>query len=496
MTDEQQGRLRAYLDDELPDADRAEVEALLASSSGARAMLDELRELDASTSALLGVEASAPRTAAAWRAFEGSETSRASRRGLLAGAAALLAAGLLLVVLWPWSGAEDRGALTAERRESVAIGDRAIAVAEPASSLSWHVESSGRATVRQSSGAVFYRVNAGDDFVVETPAGSVTVTGTCFTVELSEMNTKSKYLASATAGAAVAAAITLTVHEGSVVLANERGDLEVGAGERAQARSGRAPYWSDADDEPESKVASASPFSTLVRENQEQRRQLRDLQTKVQELESNGQPEAKPEVDRESPEYRRAAGRQCGVNGNCDVKLWTDPSQEGLEELAKCGRILVDTPSFMGGGDVFPQGYVIEAAGLAEADAVRYAELAEQFQGDVGEDLAGLARELGLPSEVIERVSPVQLRGIVRSLADVDTRNAMQHRVADERAGLSAPPDSETADERALRYLWNLGDSFEQRLAEEFGPDAAREMRHAGGGWGHKSSLGTGICDD
>jgi hypothetical protein len=139
---------------------------------------------------------------------------------------------------------------------------------------------------------------------------------------------------------------------------------------------------------------------------------------------------------------------------------------------------------------------VIEAAGLSEAETVRYAELAEQFKVDAGEELTALAGELGLPSSLVERVSPVQLRGIVRSLADSDTRAAMRHQIADERAGLAEPPDSETPDERALRYLWNMGDHFERRLSEEFGPEVAHEMRRASGGWRHKSSLGDGVCEE
>lgn len=310
------------------------------------------------------------------------------------------------------------------------------------------------------------------------------------------MNTKSKHIASATAGAAVAAAITLTVHEGSVVLANERGDVEVVAGERADARPGRTPRLSDDESSPVQATA-ASPFDALARENREQRQQLRELQTKLAQLsskETNAEPT--PQVDRESPEYLRAAGRACGENGNCDFELWTDPSPEGLAELAKCGRVLVDTPSFMGGDDVLPPGRVIEAAGLSEEETLRYAEVAEQFKVDTGEELTVLAEELGLSAALVERVSPVQLRGIVRALPDSGMRAEMRRRIANERAGLTEPPSSETPGERALRYLWDMGDGFEQRLAEAFGPEVAHEMRRASGGWRHKSSLGDGLCNE
>jgi hypothetical protein len=411
----------------------------------------------------------------------------------------LLAAAILLVVLWP-TAAPSTGSLTASERETVAIGDRATAVAEAGATLTWEVEADGEAHVRQSSGAVFYRVDAGDAFSVDTPAGRVTVTGTCFTVELDAMNSKLKTLASAAAGAAVATGVFLTVHEGSVVLANDHGDVEVVAGQRARARPGEAPSIAD---ELESAVRAtiAKPardtrFKSLVRENQAQREELRRLHTELRERERDVAGGDAPQVDIESPEHRREVAQQCGEHGGCDRKLWTDPSQEELVELAKCGRLLVDTPAFMGGADFFPGGMVIEAAGLSEADSMRYAEIAEAYQTEVASELAGLASELGVPASLVERMSPVQLQGLVDSVVEADTHEAIRRRVADERAGIGAAPpvDQQSAGERALRFLWSQGQAFEHRLSAEFGADAAREMRHAAGGWANKSSIGGGDC--
>ncbi len=80
---------------------------------------------------------------------------------------------------------------------------------------------------------MFYRVDGGA-FVVRTPAGEVRTLGTCFEVEVSQMKSQLK---SAAAGAALTAAVLVTVYE----LKNAHGRIEVAPGEAARAESGGAP---------------------------------------------------------------------------------------------------------------------------------------------------------------------------------------------------------------------------------------------------------------
>jgi hypothetical protein len=456
-------------------------------------------DLDAEVDALLAFDEGEPDLPGAWRVLKARTSSQQAHRfrGSLV-AAFVLAAAAVLAVVWTRGSSVKVGEVDASARETVAIGDRAVAVVEAGGALRWSVDEGGAARVRQTAGAVFYRVNGGDEFVVETPAGRATVTGTCFTLELNPMRNEIKLSASAMAGAA-AAAVLLTVHEGRVELANVAGSVEAQAGQTAIARAGSAPELGETgdhedpdrargpEDDPESRYAS------LVRENTEQRRALRRLQEELAAARGEGEKESGAEpVDEDSPEDRSKVAQHCAVNGDCDERLWTEPSIEELRELAKCGRILVDTPSFMQGDDFFPPGYVIESGGLSEDEAARYAEIAEALYKESGTRYAELARELGVPADLVVRLAPHQLGMLLDSV--IDEWDDIRRSVANERAQLSTPPEEQSPAERALRYEWSLGDEFERRLATEFGADVAKEMRHAAGGWSNKNTWSGREC--
>lgn len=453
--------------------------------------------LDADVDALLAFDEGEADVHGAWRALQARTTAAHPRRvrGWVAAAMAVAAAAVLALV-WTRGPSASAGEVDARARQTVAIGHRGIAVVEAGGAVQWSVDADGAARVQQSKGAVFYRVDEGDEFVVDTPAGRATVTGTCFTLELEPMRNEMKMAASALAGAATAATLLLTVHEGSVVLANDAGHVEVRAGETAHAHPGSPPELGGAHgDEAEPTSESEGLYASLVRENNQQRRALRQAREELAAEQDEGpSPAQRAQVDEDSPEHRRRAARRCAVNGDCDAKLWAEPSLDELRELAKCGRLLVDTPSFLVGSDFFPPGYVIESAGLSEGDAARYAELAEALYKESGTKYGELAHELGVPGELVDRLDPAQLHALIEAVADEweDTR----FKVANERARLSTPPQEQSPSERALRYGWGLGEEFENRLAEQFGADAAAEMRRAAGGWANKNSWGGRECID
>ena len=87
-----------------------------------------------------------------------------------------------------------------------------------------------------------YEVPKGTPLTVVTGAANVTVAGTRFEVEVMEMNeaTRRKLM-----GAGVLAmgtiAVGVLVHEGDVVLANERGEVKVAATQKAFATDATAP---------------------------------------------------------------------------------------------------------------------------------------------------------------------------------------------------------------------------------------------------------------
>jgi transmembrane sensor len=139
---------------------------------------------------------------------------------------ATLVVGVAVLVLYPLVRPGTRpdpssGGRETTARETIPLGGRGVAVAEPQAQLSWAVDRKGAARVTQTRGEVFYRVDPGGPFVVATPAGEATATGTCFRVALDP------------AASASAATATVAVAEGRVLLANQGGTWLVGPGERA-----------------------------------------------------------------------------------------------------------------------------------------------------------------------------------------------------------------------------------------------------------------------
>ena len=196
------------------------------------------------------------------------------------GTAALAASVAAAVVLTRGGVLDDApgsGALAAATRETRELG-RGTVVAEPGAVLSWNVAGDGAVQVTQQAGRAFYRVDRGESaFVVDTPAGRVVVHGTCFTVTvdpgarpqgargihpspqepaMSNLALSSRLpsaAAGAVLGAALSAAVVVSVQEGRVSLENEHGAVAVAAGEEARAERGTAPR------------ASAPPADALAR---------------------------------------------------------------------------------------------------------------------------------------------------------------------------------------------------------------------------------------
>ncbi|HEY3358598.1 MAG TPA: hypothetical protein VGQ83_35450 [Polyangia bacterium] len=137
----------------------------------------------------------------------------------------VLVAGISVLVLYPVMRSPMRpplpgsGARTTAVRETILLGGRGVAVAEAGSGLVWAIDRKGAARVNQAAGDVFYRVEAGGAFLVSTPAGDVTAVGTCFRVAVD-------------AAPAAAAAATVSVAEGRVLIGNRGGNREIGPGER------------------------------------------------------------------------------------------------------------------------------------------------------------------------------------------------------------------------------------------------------------------------
>ncbi len=117
------------------------------------------------------------------------------------------------------------GEVRAHGRVTRTLGGRGVAVIEAGSDLVWHVDSSGAAKLEQRAGDVFYRVDRGGPFAVDTPLGRVEAVGTCFRIELG-----------------AGPSLRVTVYEGRISLVNDFGRSTASAGEVvAVASRGAAP---------------------------------------------------------------------------------------------------------------------------------------------------------------------------------------------------------------------------------------------------------------
>lgn len=97
----------------------------------------------------------ADRVVAAVRAGRARPARRPWRWALVGGALAAAA----LLVAWPRERTEH-GERSTTARESIAVGERAVAVAEPGAEVSWRTTGDA-ARLEQRAGEVFYRVDGG-----------------------------------------------------------------------------------------------------------------------------------------------------------------------------------------------------------------------------------------------------------------------------------------------------------------------------------------------
>jgi hypothetical protein len=385
--------------------------------------------------------------------------------GGLAAAAAAVALGIV-IVRPPHRAAI--GTLVARERTTAVLGDRGIAVAEPAAELAWHIDDHGVAELVQSTGNVFYRVERGEAFVVHTPAGDVRVTGTCFRVEVTPMTSNQKLLLAGLVGAALATTVLVTVYEGHVVAETRSARTELAPGASATLggdASGTilagATLATPSDD------AHATREQLLARARQ-QEIQLITLRTRLAQLERTA----------------GATGAEAH-DGPEPGRMWHDPSPDRLAAWVADCHIRSDEPSL----DRFSL--------LKEADTERGIQASEvdgynAAMGDMAKQWKDLVRGLYVETTGdAAGADTLSVEAMRREIEDKSPRGEaelLRQRLAQERAGLAAPPadPSKTSPfERLLRAFMQLGDQSEAALAKHLGAERAHAIR--GEGWGSRS---------
>ncbi len=396
-----------------------------------------------------------------------------------------LAAGLIVVLGLAFGASRllrssRRGDVELAERTTLDLGGRATAVAEAGSALAWRVSLGGAARIEQRAGNVFYRVERGGPFVVETPLGAVEVQGTCFRVEVSEMRASRASLIGAAAGAAVATAVLVTVYEGKVVTAAGGARTAVAAGQAARLESGRAPQLlagegtgKSAGGEAEDRRGSAALSLPELRErNQALSREAQRLRGELEVLQQ----------------------KLRDTTGQARQTKTFDLSKEELKAMADRCELRWDMPSLSSDAPQVPSSHRKELGlNATEVDAVN--KILAEHHRQAKEQLRKLYVEVTGDSKIADSLSPEALRKEIEDKSTRDETKQVFQRLARERAGLQAPPASLAGTspvERLYRMLTTAGDRVEAAVGAQLGPDLAHRYREAKGGFGdqNRSSYG------
>lgn len=445
---------------------------------------------------------------------EAGPPERAPRSWVWFAAAAVV---LVLGVVWGMGrGGSIEDERTASGIETIALGERATAVAQPGAHLSWSVDSSGAARIDQRSGRVFYRVDHGERFDVVTPMGTVTVTGTCFTVDLESPNMKSSNLRTGALGAALASALVVTVYEGGVVLANEHGSVDVDAGQSARTSSARAPVRFDPD-HPERVEAladasdpaktrgqlSGDPMAHIQRQARdiERIREEKDAQAaRIRELEQQVI-DLGGSVEAGSPEAKRAHAKKCASQGRNDGSCsFLEPDQETLVEMARCATVKVDSLGFVSDPEPPVPGSIADRLGVTDPVESEKLDAAAAAQYEAyNAELRAMYLELGGTEDAADGASGATLRSFIFDQLDRELMEDIQRQISEERAGLREAPAATAAlpiEQRVARLMAEDGNAFEALVAEQLGPERARALRREHDGWPGSTSVSSGDCRD
>lgn len=409
------------------------------------------------------------------RALEARKPRRG--RGPVLVAAGVIVAAAAAVLLWLGTAAESHGSRLAQERTELRLGKRATAVLEARAKLDWQGP-----TVTQSEGEVFYRVEPGGPFVVKTPAGDVSVLGTCFRVRVGSAATKGERemkrrdLAVAAGSAALAAVAVVTVYEGKVQLSHAGERVTLGAGEAGKLGPEGAKKLS-AEEAAETAKSLETP-SGLATANENLARDISELNRKISGVEKQ---KRKLEEQLASAE-RELAKRTDG--GAARGRHEFDLDQQDWSALAKDGTIKYRHPCFKPNGWK-PGAERLEELGLAPDDVEPLDAAYKRSYERIWKTIRPLCAKAIGNAEVVDVLGPDTCTHVVvdsmRKQGGAGAGEAMRQ-VAEIRAGLRPPPAAGKEQHPVFELFWALTgemQSFESDLAQTFGPEEAKRLAYA-----------------
>jgi hypothetical protein len=409
---------------------------------------------------------------------------RRLRRALVGAALLATGAAVAIIVAALAPAAEEpigAGERTATERETIALGKRAILVAEAGAALRWRPGPERAVTVEQSGGSVFYRVESGP-FVVQTPRGTVHVRGTCFRVEVPDMKINRQAVVGAGVGAALASAVLVTVYEGRVSLASAEGRVDVAAGEAgALPPEGKPPRLLTPPDpaatptpaRPAPGPAAAPPPAPATAPAG---REVEALRARVAE---------------QDKEIARLREGQTSKPASRDLRSLIEPTREELLARAQRCEVAYNYPNLDAPEPTKVGDGLAKRLGLSDTEREAVDEVMRELHAQVPADLRKLYAEMSGDAATAARLSPAALLSEIFQKAPEETMSEARIQLSRERAGLAPPPARPGAGpvvERALRLMMGLGDDLERRLGERLGPERARALRGLRESWRSTSS--------
>jgi hypothetical protein len=385
---------------------------------------------------------------------------------------------------------DAHGSVTADTRQEVRVGTRALAVLEKGAHVKWDGD-----VIEQDEGDVFWRVEPGARFVVHTPAADVAVKGTCFRVQVEdgegEMNRKS--VMSGAVGAVIAATAIVGVYEGKVAVSHAGQSVDLVAGQSAQAgpggvhRVGGGPAdevtpepaaASGTDGERELTAANANLADTV----REYRRKLEAIEAQKKKLE------------------KELAEAQLKLTDGGPMKSEYELTKQDWKDLAKEGELRMRVPCSGPRNDFSYTPENLNKLGLAPQDA----PIVQQAFQKSNARTWGTVQPLCSQALNGADVSKIGLQACMSVLGEMTrqqsnaTYNEDVREVTEIMAGMRpAPAPGSGADPLLQAYLAMASETqnIESDLSASLGPDDARRVVFGDTGCWWNSSHGVGPRD-
>jgi hypothetical protein len=382
---------------------------------------------------------------------------------------------------------DGHGAVTADRRQEVHVGTRALAVLEKGAHVSWDGDA-----VEQSGGDVFWRVEPGARFVVHTPAADVAVKGTCFRVNVTggEDAMDRKSAVSGAVGAVIAATALVGVYEGKVAVSHAGQSVDLVAGQSAQAGPGglRRVGGGGGEGEP-AEVAAASPSEgekALTEANANLADNVRSYRRKLEALEAE-----KKKLE------KQLAETQAKLADAAPPKSEYELSPQDWKELAKEGELRLRVPCSGPRNDFSYSPGNLNKLGLAPQDAPIVQQAFQRSNARTWGTVQPLCSQ-ALGGADVSRIGLQACMSILGEMAR--TQNSAGYdedvrQVTEIMAGLRpAPAPDSGADPLLLAYLALARESqnIETDLSQSLGPEDARRVVFGDEGCWWNSSHGVG----